>query len=54
MSLRKQLCWQPLFGGGLRISWSECDRLTIDEAIDLLDWATEQRDKEVKAAFSSR
>lgn len=46
-----RLCWQPLFGGGLRIGWSETLDLTMDEALNMLDTMTQWRRDEVNAAF---
>lgn len=51
LDLRKALCWQPLFGGGLRMGWGETLGLTFDEARDLAEWASEQRGREIRAAF---
>lgn len=52
MEIRRDLSWQPLFGGGIRgIGWFDTLRLPVDEAYDLLEFSIEQREKEIKAAF---
>jgi len=43
------LTWQPLFGGGFRISWGETMDLTSEEAERMIDTAIEWGQKERKA-----
>lgn len=43
------LTWQPLFGGGFRISWGETLDLTPEEAERMIDTATEWGQRERKA-----
>jgi hypothetical protein len=52
--LRALLCWIPVLGGGLGLSWADTAELTLAEALDLAEWATERHGREFKALFPKR
>jgi hypothetical protein len=52
--LRASLCWIPTLGGGLGMSWTETGELTLGEALELYEWATERRGNEVKGLAGKR
>jgi hypothetical protein len=54
LDLRAALCWIPTLGGGLGMSWTETGELTLGEALDLYEWATERRGEEIRALAGKR
>jgi len=53
-TLRFSLAWLPLFGAGLQISYMDTLDLGMDEAVELLEKAVEERTREVKTAFKGK
>lgn len=54
LELRARLCWVPVLGGGLGLSWADTGALTLAEALDLAEWAVEHHGREFKALFPRR
>jgi len=48
-SIRKLLSWQPILGGGFRISWNETLDLSPEEAQCLMEDFETARREEVRA-----
>jgi hypothetical protein len=51
LQLRASLCWIPVLGGGLGLSWADTGELTLAEALGLGEWAADRHMHELKALF---
>lgn len=51
LALRAQLCWIPVLGGGLGLSWADTAQLTLAEALALGEWAADRHMTELRALF---
>jgi hypothetical protein len=54
LELRAQLCWIPVLGGGLGMSWQDTEALNLDEAVTLGEWVADRHLRELKALFPKR
>ena len=53
--MRRDLAWQPIFGGGFRgLGWFETERLTVREALELVEDQAARRNADVESAQRAR